>query len=469
MNTLKLLTLVKIYINTYICQALARYSSRSYCKGTGRVLLICIILVSMFSLSAQTPRKDSGADGLPSTKALNIGDKIPQFLWDTPLEVVNHPSGQKTIKLSEYRDKKLMILDFWATWCSACIAAMPRIKELEEKYQKDVTVIAVTRDEASKAQKFLTTNETIKGLGIYSVVADKLLRTVFPHQLIPHYVWISSDGLVGAITSSGQLTEGNIIHFLADKTAQIPVRELIDPERPLFLSDKMQLNDLSFFSVLTRDVVDGLPSGNRYRKENGVIRGRAITNSSMEFLFSSAARGILQAKGKQLLDKEIFVEVKDSSRFYPVKDRDILSNVFNYELVVPTEKADSLYQYMLADLNRYTSYRATLERRKIKCLALRKKGDLSLIRSKGGKRENTLPFNKPSKITNYPLSSLVSRLNDLDCFALPVIDETGFMDHVDLTFSGALASETLKSELNAQGLDLKEVTRTREVLVIRDK
>ncbi|NPE48305.1 TlpA family protein disulfide reductase [Sphingobacterium prati] len=423
----------------------------------------------MFSLSAQTPRKDSGADGLPSTKALNIGDKIPQFLWDTPLEVVNHPSGQKTIKLSEYRDKKLMILDFWATWCSACIAAMPRIKELEEKYQKDVTVIAVTRDEASKAQKFLTTNETIKGLGIYSVVADKLLRTVFPHQLIPHYVWISSDGLVGAITSSGQLTEGNIIHFLADKTAQIPVRELIDPERPLFLSDKMQLNDLSFFSVLTRDVVDGLPSGNRYRKENGVIRGRAITNSSMEFLFSSAARGILQAKGKQLLDKEIFVEVKDSSRFYPVKDRDILSNVFNYELVVPTEKADSLYQYMLADLNRYTSYRATLERRKIKCLALRKKGDLSLIRSKGGKRENTLPFNKPSKITNYPLSSLVSRLNDLDCFALPVIDETGFMDHVDLTFSGALASETLKSELNAQGLDLKEVTRTREVLVIRDK
>ncbi|WP_312716423.1 TlpA family protein disulfide reductase [Sphingobacterium multivorum] len=38
MNTLKLLTLVKININTYICQALARYSSRSYCKGTGRVL-----------------------------------------------------------------------------------------------------------------------------------------------------------------------------------------------------------------------------------------------------------------------------------------------------------------------------------------------------------------------------------------------------------------------------------------------
>ncbi|WP_286778656.1 MULTISPECIES: TlpA disulfide reductase family protein [Sphingobacterium] len=433
------------------------------------VLVILYTLVSMFSLSAQTPRKDSGADGLSELKALKIGDKVPQSLWDTPLQVVNHPTGQKTIKLSEYRNKKLIVLDFWATWCSACIAAMPRIKELENKYQKDVEVIAVTRDEASKAQKFLMTNETIKSLGIYSIVADTLLRTVFPHQLIPHYVWISSEGLLGAVTSSSQLTEGNIVNFLADKTAQIPSRELIDPERPLFLSDKMQLDDLSFFSVLTRDAVDGLPSGNRYRKENGIIRGRAITNSSLEFLFSSAARGILQAKGKQLLDKEIFVEVKDSSRFYPVTDRDILSNVFNYELVVPLEKADSLYQYMLADLNRYTSYRASLEKRKIKCLALRRKGDLSLIRSKGGKHENTLPFNKPSKITNYPLSSLVLRLNDLDCFALPVIDETGYMDHIDLSFSGDLDPKILKPELNAQGLDLKEVTRTREVLVIGDK
>lgn len=123
MNTLKLLTSVKRYKNTYICQALARYQSRSYCKGIGRVLFLFLNLVSMFSLSAQTPRKDSGADGLPSTKALNIGDKIPQFFWDTPLEVVNHPSGQKTIKLSEYRDKKIIILDFWATWCSACISA----------------------------------------------------------------------------------------------------------------------------------------------------------------------------------------------------------------------------------------------------------------------------------------------------------------------------------------------------------
>jgi len=423
----------------------------------------------MFSLSAQTPRSDSGADGLIQMKALNIGDKIPQSLWDTPLQVVNHPTGQKTITLNEYRDKKIIILDFWATWCSACIAAMPRIKELEEKYQNDVKVIAVTRDEASKAQKFLTTNPTIKDLGIYSIVVDTLLRTVFPHQLIPHYVWISSGGVVGAVTSSSQLTEGNISNFLVGSVGQIPVRNLIDPDRPLFLSDKIQLDDLSFFSVLTKGGVDGLPSGNRYRKENGVTRGRAITNSSMESLFSSAAIGILAGSGRQLLDKEIFVEVKDSSKFYPVVDRDILSNVFNYELVVPIEKSDSLYQYMLADLNRYTSYRAALERRKIKCLVLRRKGDLTLIRSKGGKSENSLPYNKPSKITNYPLSSLVSRLNDLDCFALPVIDETGYSDHVDLSFSGTLDPDMLKAELNAQGLDLKEVTRVREVLVITDK
>jgi len=43
----------------------------------------------MFSLSAQTPRKDSGAGGLNHVTALKIGDTIPETLWNTPLQVVN--------------------------------------------------------------------------------------------------------------------------------------------------------------------------------------------------------------------------------------------------------------------------------------------------------------------------------------------------------------------------------------------
>ncbi|WP_341831237.1 hypothetical protein AACH28_18860 [Sphingobacterium thalpophilum] len=77
--------------------------------GIGRVMLCCIAVVSMFSLSAQTPRKDSGADGLNSIKPLQIGDTIPEVLWKMPLAVINHPDGKEIISLSDYKDKKLHI------------------------------------------------------------------------------------------------------------------------------------------------------------------------------------------------------------------------------------------------------------------------------------------------------------------------------------------------------------------------
>ncbi len=42
------------------------------------MLFTCIAVFHMFSLSAQTPRKDSGADG---PTPLQIGDTIPEKLW----------------------------------------------------------------------------------------------------------------------------------------------------------------------------------------------------------------------------------------------------------------------------------------------------------------------------------------------------------------------------------------------------
>jgi len=43
----------------------------------------------------------------------------------------------------QFQPGRVYVLDFWATWCGPCIANMPHLNELAERYKDDVTVIGV--------------------------------------------------------------------------------------------------------------------------------------------------------------------------------------------------------------------------------------------------------------------------------------------------------------------------------------
>ncbi|MFH0766087.1 MAG: TlpA disulfide reductase family protein [Calditrichota bacterium] len=66
----------------------------------------------------------------------------------------------KPVKLSDYRGK-VIILDFWATWCPPCVKEIPHFNELAKKYQKKGLVVlgvSVDRDGAKAVEKFKSKN-----------------------------------------------------------------------------------------------------------------------------------------------------------------------------------------------------------------------------------------------------------------------------------------------------------------------
>jgi thiol-disulfide isomerase/thioredoxin len=83
---------------------------------------------------------------LTSRKRLRIGDKMPVIKAST--------LDGETMNLAQYRGK-YVLLDFWATWCTPCLAEMPFLKDVYREFGKDerFVMIGVTLDRNMEAAR----------------------------------------------------------------------------------------------------------------------------------------------------------------------------------------------------------------------------------------------------------------------------------------------------------------------------
>lgn len=81
---------------------------------------------------------------------VEIGKKAPEL----HLEGI-YNCKDKSLQLESLKGN-IVVLDFWATWCSPCVAAFPENNELYAKFKdKNVTFIAITDDSKEKLENFL--------------------------------------------------------------------------------------------------------------------------------------------------------------------------------------------------------------------------------------------------------------------------------------------------------------------------
>jgi cytochrome c biogenesis protein CcmG/thiol:disulfide interchange protein DsbE len=91
------------------------------------------------------------------------------------------------------RKGKVVLIDFWATWCPPCRASIPELNEIQAKFKDDLVVIGVSDEDAAKVKEFMTGTKMD-----YSVAIDKKakMNNAIHVSGIPHVLIISTDGIV---------------------------------------------------------------------------------------------------------------------------------------------------------------------------------------------------------------------------------------------------------------------------------
>lgn len=273
-------------------------------------------------------------------KSLNVGEALPQELMNYPLRVVNHPEGKKTITLNDFKNKKLIILDFWATWCKACVLQFYNVDKLKKQFGNDVEFIPVnsiekTKDNIGKIKESLASVK--KNMGItpeFSVVMDSALAATFKHAILPHIVWLTGAGTVLTSTHSPELTDKNISLYL--KSSQISGNVKADiigykKEIPISLQVKpSQLKDeytQSFFS----NYIEGINSEPGNIHQVGDLFIYRFANYPLRTMFINAYKEIFLVRNLKLCQFDFSPSVSPELRgkiMRPIKYKDEF--VFEY-------------------------------------------------------------------------------------------------------------------------------------------
>ncbi len=132
---------------------------------------------------------------VPEKVPLEVGSQAPDFSGSTV-------SGHK-ISLSGFKGK-IVVIDFWASWCHPCVAELPNVRALASEYEgKGLVVIGINLDRSEQAFEKAVDEYGLDYPQIYDGPNGEIAR-IYRVSAIPMTYLIDRDGNIAGKNLRGE-------------------------------------------------------------------------------------------------------------------------------------------------------------------------------------------------------------------------------------------------------------------------
>jgi len=172
-----------------------------------KIFLFALLLIALLQQSCKESIKDTAPAPTAPAVILGIGSTAPDFS-------LPNLDGQK-IKLSSFKGK-IILLDFWASWCEPCREENPHLMEMYKKFNsKNFDIISVSLDYEKKAWADAITSDSLIWTNISDLKGfNSKVVSGYNIKAIPATYLLDKEGKIIAIDLRGQQLEDKLEEIL---------------------------------------------------------------------------------------------------------------------------------------------------------------------------------------------------------------------------------------------------------------
>ena len=150
---------------------------------------------------------------LKSVLQAQTGYAVNDVTGDFPINKILNGS-QSSSSFQNLKDR-LVVIDFFGTWCVPCVRALPKLSALQDKYKNQIRIILVSDESQNKLEGFIKKQSNLT----LPVVVDEqgIFTKLFQPPAYPYTVIVGKDGKVIAIPVSEDINEANIAKWLSEQ------------------------------------------------------------------------------------------------------------------------------------------------------------------------------------------------------------------------------------------------------------